>query len=792
MASVLRKVRVGLVVGAALLVAVIAGFLWWGKMRLQRLKLELPKRLGVNITQESDRFSYSQSSKGKTIFTIHAAKEIQRANGTVTLHDAGIELYGRQDGHTDKIHGQEFLFDKDKGLMTGIGDVYIDLAAPQGKAAAAGATDQHGESTIHVKTRGLVFDQKAQTAATDEGIEFAASGVTGTAIGAEYDAKTGRVELRSAVHVNGRRGDRPVVVTASWAELERQQNVVVLRGARYTEPGRGGEESVMSDRAQVHITADGTPQEIDGQGHVVLAAQNRGTMTGEEMQLSLNETGKPTAGRVWGGVRYEFQSPVKQAHGSAQAVRVEFDAAGNPARGGAQGGVTFQDRMANQERALKADRVQLGFAQVSKGKSSVQELDGYGNAAARMAGTTVKGKSSTEVDGDELKAHFVPVGGEDAIRTLDGTGHTVVHQVGVDGTDETSRGATLAVVFKPGAGGAKSAAGEGRADAAAEIERAVQRGGVMIVRTTPAKAGGAVQAQASAAGSGLGSGVTKSGSGLPQVEHASGNEAVYEADGDRLTLTGGAQVNDASSMLFADQVTMFRGSGDATADGNVRVSYLSEDGKGEPLHITAARAVEKKALGTADFFGTAEKDARMWQASSQVQAPVLSFSQNGKDTKSRRLVAHGDLPGDADFVRAVLVSAGSSGAGRGKSEDAAQKASTPADGRPGGGVPGEGGSGGPVRIVGHTMTYVEAARTVEFDGRVKVQDQDGTMVAQEAIAYLAESRPAASQGSGAAGSSSGAAGGYLMAGRIERMVATGAVQIEQPGRTGTGEQLVST
>jgi lipopolysaccharide export system protein LptA len=758
MASMLRKVRVLLVVGAALLVAVIAGFVWWGRLHMLRFKLDLPKRLGVNITQESDHFSYSQSSKGKTIFTIHAAKEIQRTDGTITLHDAGIELFGRQDGRSDKIRGQEFQFDKDKGLMTGVGDVYIDLASPPGRNPGSSAK---AENTIHIKTRGLVFDQKAQTAATAQGIEFQTAEMTGTAMGAEYDAKAGVLELKSAVHASGVERGRPVVLTAEWARLERQLNLLLLRGARYTGQGTSCAESVAADQAQVHLTEDGIPRQIEGQGHVVLTGQDQGTLSGERMDLALTPAGKPETSRLWGAVRYGFDSPNKKATGAAREIRVAFDAAGRPAHAMAVGGVQFQEQIAGGTRQLSSGLVELTFAEAVQGRTHLSDADASGHAVLRSAEQTARGTSSTEVRGDELKAHFAVVAGKDVVRTLDGTGHTVVHRVGVDGVDEVSRGTTLAVIFR------QSAAGRAGSGPTGSIERAVQHGEVTIVRTAAVKAVSG-----------------KNPTAAPEVQRASGDDAVYEADGDRLTLTGGAQVMDTTSVLLADHVEILHSTGDADAEGNVRVTYLSGDRKGEPLHITAARAMEKKSAGTADFFGEATKYARMWQAGAQVQAPILSFSQNGKEIATRRLVAHGEIAGDADFVRAVLTGAAPSGAGKPKTEGSGRNIDRSA--RNNATMP-EDSNGGPIRIAGHVMTYDEAARTVEFDGRVKVEDQQGTMTARKAIAYLADKPAAETQESRAT-----AAGAALTGGRVNRIIATGNVLIQQPGRTGTGEQLVYT
>ena len=48
---------------------------------------------------------------------------------------------------------------------------------------------------IHVTTSGLVYLRKLGVAATDKEIEFAAGGVTGQAVGADYSADTGVVVL---------------------------------------------------------------------------------------------------------------------------------------------------------------------------------------------------------------------------------------------------------------------------------------------------------------------------------------------------------------------------------------------------------------------------------------------------------------------------------------------------------------------------------------------------------------------------------------------------------------------
>jgi lipopolysaccharide export system protein LptA len=97
------------------------------------------------------------------------------------------------------------------------------------------------------------------------------------------------------------------------------------------------------------------------------------------------------------------------------------------------------------------------------------------------------------------------------------------------------------------------------------------------------------------------------------------------------------------------------------------------------------------------------------------------------------------------------------------------------------------------------MIYTDAARTVEFRGAVRVADADGTMTAQQATVWLtgasSSNRPQMMKSSeterSAAGTAPAAQIGF-MGGKLDHMIASGAVGIDQPGRKGTGEKLMYT
>ena len=301
----IERLRAGLLVGAAALLLILAGFLGYAHYRAHRFLRGLPARLGASITRETDHVTYSQTVGGRTLFTVRAARATQRADGKVMLHDVAIVLYGRKTDRADRISGSEFEYDQAAGVIRATGEVHLDLqapvqgagrAAPNSRGPGADPVASAGEGPgrppagmIHVRTSGLVFLQKLGVAATDQRIEFELNGTRGSAVGADYSADTGVVVLHSEVAVQGIEHGRPVMLTAAEAQLDRPgQQLVLYRATLRTGAGteRGGDAApgllsangasgglrqASADRTVIHLAADGHPQRLEASGGVRLA-----------------------------------------------------------------------------------------------------------------------------------------------------------------------------------------------------------------------------------------------------------------------------------------------------------------------------------------------------------------------------------------------------------------------------------------------------------------------------------------------------------------------------------------
>ena len=104
-----ERLRVVLAVGTVALLLVLVGSMGYARYRAGKAWLKRAKeRTGVSLVRETDGFTYSQSLQGKTIFTLHAAKAFQHAEGLWTLHDVVLTLYGLGGGKSeraDRIYG---------------------------------------------------------------------------------------------------------------------------------------------------------------------------------------------------------------------------------------------------------------------------------------------------------------------------------------------------------------------------------------------------------------------------------------------------------------------------------------------------------------------------------------------------------------------------------------------------------------------------------------------------------------------------------------------------------------
>ena len=732
------RLRRWLLAGVVLLLVVLAGLLGYARRRAHRLLADLPGKLGLHVTSETDGFTLSQSVKGRTVFTLHAAKAIQHENGKTTLHNVAITLYGPVGSNrTDSIRGDDFDYDQPNGVIQAVGEVHLDLASPAQTAAAPDAAAKTA-TRIQVTTRGLVYLQKLGVAATDEPLQIVYGGLRGSAVGADYDSDQGTLRLRRDVHMDGLQGGKPLHLVSADAQMDRVSQVATLHAAHV----KSGDSTAYGDLMTVHTTKQGNIEWVDADGHASVTGANGVQAQAVRMVTHMTPAGKPQEATMEGGVHFQGEGST----GSAQSALLHFDAAGQPSQIDLSRAVHVDNTGASGDQStLTADRVVAHLVQVAR-RSALSNAVATGNATLRsVSATSVKGADgrarpgtqTTVVNADELHAVTAANGTTRYIAAIDGTGHTHIDQTSSSGEVRTSSGDVLRATLRPpGSKPASSTAGQ--------LETAQQTGHVVVTQHVPAAAarpagGNAATSQQAA-----------------QDTRATAQRADFDAATQRLVLTGAPVVTAPGVQLAADHLALTQTSGDTEATGAVRGTFVQQAASPatppDPVHVLADRAVISGSGGMAHFFGGA-KPARMWSSTAQLDAPELEL-----DRTRGTLAAHSTA--SPSPVHLNLPPSPRSASGK----------------------------SGTVQITGQqlTMTSATAAAPGQLivTGQTRMRTADTNITSDRILAVLHSDTKKT-------GGSADKTADLLSSG-VESVTATGNVVLQQPGRTGTGARLLYT
>jgi lipopolysaccharide export system protein LptA len=774
--AVLRR---GIVVLACLLVLVLLGFFGYARYRFRRFEKDLPGKLGINIQQTANGFTYSQSSQGHTLFTIHASKLVQyKKDGHATLHDVDITLYGPPGSNrTDRIYGSSFDYDKQSGIATANGEVQIDLAGLESGSGTETGKSQPGSqnageegppapsSTIHIKTSGLTFNSKTGDAVTGQHMEFQLPKAAGSSTGASYNSKTGLLILDSDVVITTSSNGNLAVVHAAHAEFLRDSK----QGTLLSPTTDYQSEKSSADQAIVYFRKDGTAERIEAQGHVRVVSDDGAVVTARTSQTQLDIHSQPLKEDLAGGVNFVSNNESQSMHGTAVEGTLTFGPMSMLKHAQFRDAVSFveqvfkleNDPKGNASRQVQASKIDIDFASGPDPKKSIaQKILATGAASVNLHTIPSTGPQQlTNISGDQLLATLE---NGNAIRQLDGSGNTKIVDLAADGSTSTSKGDRLHVIFadQPGpavsavdhstpakANASKSVAKDRHSpeSSASQVETAIQDGNVVLTQTPKKKDGATAD---------------------PATLTAWAKHVEYHAADQILHLTGDPRLSDGESLqMAATLIDYHRDSGNATAQSDVKVTYTQPKGKDSavaaasgptlggqgPVHITADRAQLHHATGLSVFYGTSATAARMWQGDNSVLAPVLELSRT-----PQMLKAHGVDGSTTPVVNANLTSALGS----------RHQASV-------------------VRIHSQTLVYSDADRRGDFRGSVTAEDPDGVIHADDAQVFLI---PVVKSASGEVAHQNPGPGQT----QVDHIVATGHVLITQPGRKGVGEKLVYT
>ena len=611
----------------------------------------------------------------------------------------------------------------------------MDLQVPSGIAesqrrGSPATADAESVNKIHVRTSGVVFLRQLGVAATQEPIEFHYGGLTCVAKGAEFSNSPSSLHLLADVRMNGVMRGKPIAMTASKADFDRESNIASFASPVLTTQDR----TAQSQTAVLHLRKDGSVERAEAEGDVML---NSATMHlgAPRLDATLNAKNQPEAARFSGGVKLVDDNPARPAHGEAGEMRLRFDAEGQPEEVTALNSAHLAAKELGGngvwlEREMRGDQLVATLHAEGKEKPQLQQIHAVGTAS--MRGDSVakpQGLKSTSIAGDDLLLNFVAqpavAGKAQTVRIdkLHGQGHTVLRQTAAQGEEHVSSGDTLDALF---------AADDSGKPAQLMVASATQTGHIAISSRAAAKPGPKAK--------------------TADVATGNAERAVYDGESERLTLSGGVHLADNGTALTADSVVFEQNTGDAEAHGNVAAT-LSGNGQ-QVTHAAAQQATLHKATEVAEFEGTASKPARLWQDASQVEAANITVDRLKNTLVARPATAGG-------VVHSVF--AGEPAKATVPQQDASHTPSI-------------------LRVESRQAEYSDTQHQAVFTGPVHIEGATGEVRGQRTTVFFI---PVAKDSQKSPGPESG-----LMGGALDHVVVAGDVKLDQPGRHGTGDELV--
>ena len=586
--------------GAVIVVVlIVAGVYFHARHRVQNALKQVPEKIGLEIQQSAKGFTVSKSEQGRTIFKIEASKAVQfKQGGHADLHDVTITAYGRDSSRYDRIYGSDFEYNQQSGDVTAQGEVQIDLVAnPEGALNPDQAPPKELKNPIHLKTRGLIFNQKTGDAYTRAQVQFELPQASGSAIGANYVAKTNVLTLESKVRLV-RAGMAGPTLIAARAVITKDPHQVLLELPQLETVARKCE----SDKATLFLRPDNTLDRVLASGNVVIQVTGNRAAQARADQLELimakqRDTVRTAVFSENVAAEVSGDQPIK-----ANAGRVVLDFAGKNTvtKVHAEDGVKLVQQQKPAGGSASSQNLELtapivDFFLTDGSRLAHAETSG----AAQIALLPVTGGSQTLVTAGKFQASFDRSG---QLSLVHGAPDARIVSRNPGQSDRVSTSETVDATFHPGGG----------------IESILQQGDVAYV---------------------------------DGERKARGDRARYTPTDQVLRLTGSPRVVEGGMATTAHSMRLNRATGEAFAEGSVKTTYsdlkAQPDGallaSSSPIHVTADAMAAHGSTTVALYTG----DVRLWQDGNIVTAPTIEFAR-----ERRSMVACGtpDRP-----VSTVLV-----------------------------------------------------------------------------------------------------------------------------------------
>jgi LPS export ABC transporter protein LptC/lipopolysaccharide transport protein LptA len=665
--------------------------------------------LSDKVISITEGYHYTVTEHGRRTFQLNASRDTSYADGRHELEKIDLTSYTLEGQEHLRVQADRGVYRQAEGLVNLTG--HVKVMNPDG---------------LEVTTEALAYNQKEDVAATDIAVNFKRGDLSGSSVGAALNAKTRTLALQKDVHVikaapADRKDGLPVDIRSTRADYAEKEGVVRFNGeAVVTQGKQAGRADLIvgvfhppAPQPAPAPTPTPKPEQVQAQkldrielrGNAILREEDAGqlsTLSSRDMDFFFDDA---------------QHLKLALAKGSGRAWALEK---------GASREITAENFEAHYTPGEKSSLLALV---VSQGRTSVKL--GAENGAASSANAAER-----TLEADAVQVKFQPGGKFMAEAEATGNAVLVVTPVAQPksekGDQKAERKRIRAPKMKADFYETENAMKSFVADGGAIVEfEPLDAKSTLPRRTlTGKKITGTFHQKTQEIADLLIEGDAKFVEGARQ---ATADRATYSANNETLALRSKPVIWDETARTNAEEIDVSLGDEVSHARGRVRTTYYSREKTGgaapfkknkAPVFITSERAIVRHREGTARYLGA----VRAWQDDNFVSAETIEL-----DRGERMMQAWED-------VQSALYSI----------EREVEKNRKEVV---------------PLFVSSERLTYREATRTINYDGRVKVRQGTDRIEAATAEALMDEEN------------------------KLTRLTAAREVVLTQPERRGTGDQL---
>ena len=245
------------------------------RWRAYQARRAVPAAIPGDVQQQAEKFTFSRSEEGRTLFTLQASRTIERAGKTTVLEDVVAIIYGRRGDRADEIRTGRCEYD-----VGGTGEIHCpgEVTLNLGRGGRSALLARPAPS-IQLTTAEVRFDPARGVAWSDQPVHFAFPQGTGEAVGLRYQPQEPTVQLEKQVAIRLERGAGSFV-QIHGAQLHYYASTQVLELL----PPLGlqvDDRNLVADRVRMKLDSNFRMQRIEATGNV----RARGQQDGRELTM---------------------------------------------------------------------------------------------------------------------------------------------------------------------------------------------------------------------------------------------------------------------------------------------------------------------------------------------------------------------------------------------------------------------------------------------------------------------------------------------------------------------------